>query len=208
MKTKLLIFPFNGNGIEALDCLSDQFECIGFVDDTKEKQGNKNKFGISVFDRSAFDKYREALVLAVPGSPSSFLQRDEIIENLKLSFDRFVKVIHPRASISSLSTIGFNTLIMENVVIKATASVGNHVCVLPNSVVHHDSKVGDFTLIGANVTIAGYTTIGRQCYIGSGSSIINNITIGDRTLIGMAANVIRSAVNEKILVGNPAKPLK
>jgi hypothetical protein len=35
----LLIFPCNGNGLKALDCLGDANELIGFVDDTPEKQG-------------------------------------------------------------------------------------------------------------------------------------------------------------------------
>jgi hypothetical protein len=46
-KIKLLIFPYNGNGLEALDCLGDQFEFIGFVDDTPEKQG-VTKYGHKV----------------------------------------------------------------------------------------------------------------------------------------------------------------
>ena len=32
MKKKLLIFPFNGNGLEALDCIDKNYEFIGFVD--------------------------------------------------------------------------------------------------------------------------------------------------------------------------------
>ena len=118
MKTKLLIFPFNGNGIEALDCLADQFDCIGFVDDTIEKQGENNKFGIEVFNRNAFDRYKDALILAVPGSPISYLYRNELIESLNLPINRFARVIHPDASISSFSILGYNILIMENVIIK------------------------------------------------------------------------------------------
>lgn len=207
MKKTLLIFPFNGNGIEALDCLSDQYEFIGFVDDTVEKQGNSNSLGIDVFDRQALQKYRDALILAVPGSPASYHIRDSIIESLKLPVTRFASVIHPGASVSIFAKIGYNVLIMENVVIKATAIIGNHVCILPSTVIHHDSKIGDYSLVGANVTIAGYTTIGSQCYIGSGSSIINNITIGDKTIVGIGSNVIRSFESKSKLIGNPARSI-
>jgi sugar O-acyltransferase (sialic acid O-acetyltransferase NeuD family) len=207
MKTKLLIFPFNGNGVEALDCLADQFECIGFVDDTIEKQGKNNRFGIEVLNRNAFDRYKEALILAVPGSPTSYLYRSELIESLNLPINRFARVIHPNALISSYSILGYNILIMENVVIKATAYIGNHVCILPNTVIHHDSKINDFSLIGTNVTIAGNTVIGSQCYIGSGSSIINNISIGEKTLVGIGSNVIKSVSGNSRVVGNPAKEI-
>lgn len=205
MKKKLLIFPFNGNGIEALDCLNEEFDLIGFIDDTIEKQGRQNFLGIEVYSRQAVDKYKEALILAVPGSPTSYQVRNNIIEGLKLPLNRYAQVVHRNASISAFSKIGYNVLIMENVVIKATASIGNHVCILPNSVIHHDSKIGDYTLIGANVTIAGYTNIEPQCYIGSGSSIINGITLGSKSLVGIGTNVIKSFISNSKLIGNPAR---
>ena len=30
--TPLLVFPFNGNGLEAIDCLGDAFHLVGFID--------------------------------------------------------------------------------------------------------------------------------------------------------------------------------
>jgi hypothetical protein len=45
-----LIFPFNGNGLEALDCLGGAWTFAGFVDDTPEKQG-RSKHGTRVLAR-------------------------------------------------------------------------------------------------------------------------------------------------------------
>lgn len=202
----LLIFPYNGNGLEALDCLSDDFNFIGFVDDTKEKQG-VNGLGQHIFNRTVFEKYPKAKVLAVPGSPSSFKIRKEIIDGLCLSDERFVNVIHPKAIISKNVVLGKNCLIYAGVVITSNAQIGNHVCILPNTVIHHDSKIGDYTLIGSNICIAGYTTIGNNCYIGSGSNIINNISIGDNVLVGMGSNVIKNVIDNSKIAGNPARAL-
>ena len=201
---KLLIFPFNGNGIEALDCAEGQYDFIGFIDDTIEKQG-KHKLGFQVFDRSVLRKYREAKVLAVPGSPLSYKIRAKTINNLLIPIDRYARVIHPNSTISKQSSIGYNTLIMAGVVITSNAKIGNHVCILPNSTIHHDSIVNDFTLIGSNVTVAGNTTIEENCYIGSGSNIINNITIGGNTLVGLGSNVINQISSNQVVVGNPAR---
>lgn len=200
----LLIFPYNGNGLEALDCLGNTYNFIGFVDDTKEKQG-VNIFGHQVFDRTAFQKYANAKVLAVPGSPLSFKVRKDIIDGLNLDFNRFTTIIHPNANISKNAQIGINCLIYAGVVITGNAQVGNHICILPNTVIHHDTKIGNYTLIGSNVCIAGYTEIGVNCYIGSGSNIINGIKIGDSALISLGSNVIKDILENSRVAGNPAR---
>lgn len=203
---KLLIFPFNGNGLEALDCLGNNYELIGFIDDDKEKQG-KNKLGFEVFSREALLKYKDAQVLAVPGNPNNFHLRANIISALNITENRFTTVIHPSAVVSLNASIGVNVLIMAGVVITSNAKIEDHICVLPNTVIHHDTLIEQYTLIGSNITISGNTTIGKNCYIGSGSNIINNIRIGNNTLIGMGSNVIKSIADNSKAVGNPARLL-
>jgi sugar O-acyltransferase (sialic acid O-acetyltransferase NeuD family) len=206
MQHPLLIFPYNGNGIEALDCLGIAYQLIGFIDDTPEKQGNNGQ-GYCVYDREALVRAPDAYVLAVPGSPSSYRMRKQIIESLGVGIDRFARVIHPSATVSSLATLGSNVLIMAGVVVTSNAVVGDHVCVLPNTVIHHDVIVGAWSLVGSNVTLAGCAVIGENCYIGSGSSIMNGVRIGDGALVGIGANVIRDVPSGSRVVGNPARPL-
>jgi sugar O-acyltransferase (sialic acid O-acetyltransferase NeuD family) len=203
---QLFIFPFNGNGIEALNCIHEEYEFLGFIDDTLEKQGN-HPYGFTVYDRTILLKYPNAKLLAVPGSPVSYMVRDEIIHNFNIDISRFATIIHPLASISPFAKIGYNCLIMAGVVITANSIIGNHVCILPNTVVHHDSLIGDYTLIGSGVSIAGNTVVGKQCYIGSGTTIINGITIGDKVLAGLGSNIIRSAASGIKVAGNPAKEI-
>jgi hypothetical protein len=61
----LLMFPCNGNGLEALHCLDDKFQCIGFVDDDPEKQ-ESGRYGYRVFDRMALNDFPEARFLPSP----------------------------------------------------------------------------------------------------------------------------------------------
>jgi sugar O-acyltransferase (sialic acid O-acetyltransferase NeuD family) len=203
----LLIFPFNGNGLEAIDCLGGEFRLLGFVDDTPEKQG-QSPYGHAVFSREALSDGPQAQVLAVPGGPASFRSRRAVIEALGLEPGRFARVIHPSARISPLAKIGHNVLIMAGVVITSNAVIGDHVCILPNSVIHHDAQVGSWSLVGSNVTVAGSTIIGENCYIGTGSSLMNGITIGSGTLVGLGSNVIRSAPGHSCIAGNPARPVR
>lgn len=202
----LLIFPCNGNGLEALDCVSAQYQFIGFVDDTLEKQ-QQGAHGHTVHDRTAFEAQPGAMVLAVPGGPHSYRGRQALIDGLGLNAERFATVIHPGAHVSPLARVGYNVLIMAGVVVTSNAVIGNHVCILPNSVIHHDVRIGDWSLIGSNVSIAGGSVIGSTCYIGSGSRIMNGIEIGDGALVGLGSNVIRSVAAGERVVGNPARSL-
>ncbi len=198
----LLIFPFNGNAIEAIDALGDKYNLLGFVDDSKQGQ---HFFGTPVFGREAFEQFKTAKVLAVPGSPTSFKTRKSLIDALGIEFDRFANVIHPMAHVSNYATLGFNVLILSGSSINATAQIGNHVIVLNNSIVHHDSHLKDNVILGSSVVIAGNVVVEENCYIGSASSIINNVIIGEGTLVGIGSNVIKSVPKYSKYVGNPAK---
>jgi sugar O-acyltransferase (sialic acid O-acetyltransferase NeuD family) len=202
----LLIFPCNGNGIEALDALGDAWHCIGFIDDTPQKQAN-GYMGVSVYGRSAFEHAPDAAVLAVPGGPTSFRTRREVIEGLGVSEQRWATVVHPSASVSRTARIGRNVLIMAGVVITSNAVIGDHVCILPNSVVHHDSVVGAWSLIGSNVTVAGAVQIGESCYIGSGATIKNGLSLGAGCLVGLGSSVIADVAALATVAGNPARRL-
>jgi sugar O-acyltransferase (sialic acid O-acetyltransferase NeuD family) len=206
MTRPLLIFPCNGNGIEALDCLGSEYRAIGFIDDSPDKLGSEY-FGLTVFSREALERFPEAAVLAIPGSPSSFRDRKRVVRSLGVSASRLARVVHPLARISPLATVGVNVLMMAGVVITSNAVIGDHVCLLPNTVVHHDAVVGEWTLVGSNVTIAGQATVGRNCYVGSGTSVMNGVTIQDEALVGLGSNVIRDVPATATVVGNPARIL-
>ena len=205
-KQGLLIFPYNCNGIEALDCIGDSYQFIGFVDDMSEKKG-MTLDGYPVYGREAFGQYPDACVLAVPGSPDSYLHRKEVIKGLGVLDQRFATIIHPAARISKLATIGFNVLIMAGVVVTSNAVIGSHSCILPNTVIHHDVTIGEWTLIGSNVTVAGDTVVEQNCYIGSGSTIMNGQRIGANALVGLGSNVIKNVEQGSMVVGNPARAL-
>jgi len=205
MREKLILFPFGGNALEAVDCLGDDFELIGFIDDAPEKHGKCGCF--EVHSRELLERYPEAKVLAVPGSPTSYLRRRETIATLKVRDERFARVIHPRATIADRRNIGFNTLLMAGVVVTSNAQIGNHVCILPNSVIHHDAVIQDHVLIGSNVTVAGHVIVGVQSYIGSGSTLIDHSAIGENALVGLGSNVIRPVPPGARVAGNPARQL-
>jgi len=202
----MLMFPCNGNAVEALDCLSAGDVMLGFVDDTPAKQG-RAVHGHPVHGREALERWPDARVLAVPGSPTSYRARRGVIEGLGLAAGRFATLVHPRASVSPRARLGANVLVMAGVVITSDAVIGDHVCILPNTVIHHDVVVGAFSLIGSNVTVAGGTVLEENCYVGGGSSLMHGLRIGAGALVGMGSNVIRDVAPGTTVVGNPAAAL-
>ncbi len=202
----LLIFPCNGNGREAVECVGARYACLGFVDDTPEKIGT-TVLGLPVFDRAALSRHPAARVLAVPGGPGSYRERVKVIEGLGLPRERYARVIHPGAHVSPQARLGDNVLVMAGAVITSNATIGSHVVILPNSVVHHDVEIGSFTLIGANVSVAGGTVIEENCYIGTGSQILNGLRVGRQALVGLGSTVIRSIEPGARHAGNPARAL-
>jgi len=211
MPKKLLIFPFGGNAQEslmsilAINRIQQEWEIMGFIDDNDALQG-KEYLGFKVLGgRELLKVHKDACVLAVPGSPQSYLKRREIIEQLPVDHSRFATIVHPSVVRAPDSLIGHNTLLMPHVVISCGVRIGNHCIILPNTVISHDARVNDYCCIGSNVSISGAVNIGPECYIGSGVSIREQIRIGQRTLIGLGSNVVSDVEPETVAMGNPAK---
>lgn len=214
MSKKLVLFPFGGNTREALMSIfalnadTPLWDILGFIDDDATTHGSQC-CGIKVLGgKTILREVTDAKVLALPGNPSTFSRRKEIIETLELEPDRFATIIHPSVKLGGDARIGYNTLLMPNVVVSCGVNIGNHCLVLPNSVVSHDSSVGDYCSIGSNVSISGSVHVGESCYIGTGTKMREHITIGARTLVGLGSNVVSDIPSGVVAAGNPARILK
>ena len=211
MPKKLLLFPFGGNARESLLSVfatnerNKEWDILGFIDDDPSQLG-KDCCGIKVVGgRVILEEIPDAFLLAVPGSPTSYLRRKDIISSLHADRSRFATIIHPSVVIAPDATIGHNTIIMPNVVISCGVRIGSHCILLPNSVVSHDSIVDDYCCIGSNVSISGSVRIGSSCYIGSGTKMRENVSIGEGTLVGLGSNVISDIEAGVVAAGSPAK---
>ena len=213
MPKKLFLFPFGGNAKEsllslfAINALRPEWDILGFLDDDPAQQG-KDYCGITVLGGRELLRHTDVFVLAVPGSPTSYVRRKSLIESLPVDASRFATVIHPSVVIAPDAVIGYNTLLMSNVVVSCSARVGNHCIVLPNSVIAHDSTVGDYCCVGSNVSVSGSVSVGSECYIGSGVKMREHVRIGSRSLIGLGSNVITDIPEGVVAVGNPAKAMR
>lgn len=213
MKT-LLLYPFNGitreavGVIEAINRETPTWEILGFVDDDPARAGDSMANLKVLGPRSVFEEYPNAHVLAIPGRPDNYWNRLDVLAELGIAPDRFVSLVHPRATLGPGCTLAENTLLMAGVVLTADVRVEAHVAILPNSVLGYDVRVGSGTLIGAGVVIAGGVQLGECCYVGSGSNILQEVIIGEAALIGLGSTILHSVPPRTVVAGNPGKLLR
>lgn len=216
IKTKIIILGTGGSSVDILDTINDfnehhgrtAYECVGFLDDNQNIWGKKH-YGFRVLGplESALN-YDDCFFINGIGSPFNFWKKKDIISKIRVPLDKFANIIHPTASVSKTSKIGFGSIIFQNVTIMSNVDIGKHVIILPNSVISHDDIIGDYTCIAGGVCISGSVKVGNSCYMGTNSTVIGNITIGDYCLIGMGSVVINDVGRNSVVVGNPAQFLR
>jgi sugar O-acyltransferase (sialic acid O-acetyltransferase NeuD family) len=216
MAKNIVILGTGGNCIDILDTINDindfqrkqLYHCVGFLDDNELMWGRK-LYGVQVLGPlNNATKYKDCFFINGIGSPTSFWKKDEILNKTGLPLDRFEKIIHPTASISRTSELGFGVVIFQNVTITSNVKIGHQVIVLPNTVISHDNIIGNYTCITGGVSLSGNVNIGNLCYMGTNCSIIGNIKIGNYCLVGMGSVVLNDIEDNSVVVGNPAKFLR
>ncbi len=216
MVKQIIILGTGGNCIDILDTINDinatlkmkKYECVGFLDDNKDKWGNKFG-GIKVLGslKSAVEYPTSYFVNGI-GSSQNYTKKEFIISKTGLTLERFENIIHPIASVSEMAKIGYGNVIFQNVTITSNVKIGHHIIILPNTVVSHDDSIGDYTCIAGGACISGGVTIGKSCYLGTNCTIKENLKIGDYSMIGMGSVVLNNVPKNSVYVGNPARFLK
>ena len=216
MGRKIIILGAGGNCLDILDTLNDinksrqdtVYECVGFLDDDERTWG-RERYGVRVLGPlQSASQYPDCLFINGIGSPNDFWRKCEIILRTGVPVHRFETIVHPTASVSRMSKLGYGTVIFQHVTITSNVRIGNHVIILPNTVVSHDDVIGDYTCIAGGVCISGAVVIGQSCYLGTNSTIAVGVKVGDHCLIGMGSVVLRDVPENSVVVGNPGRFLR
>lgn len=215
MPKSIIILGTGGNCVDILDAIleiNDQaphpaYTCLGFLDDRADLWGTLIQ-GLPVLGGlNTASTYFDCLFVNGIGSTKTYSKKLEIIARTGLPLDRFETIIHPTASVSRMTSLGFGVVILQNVTVASNVFIGNHVMILPNSIISHDDRVGDGTICAGGVCVSGNVEIGTCCYIGSNSAIREHCKIGARSLIGMGSIILRDVEEGSVVVGNPARLL-
>lgn len=120
----------------------------------------------------------------------------------------FLKLIHPKTTISKRAKIGEGTVVMAGVSINVDAKIGEHCIINTNASIDHECEIADFVHISPNVALAGNVIVGEGTHLGIGACVIQGIRIGKWCTLGAGAVIIKNVPDGATVVGNPGKIIK
>ena len=211
---KIIILGAGSHGQEVLNiandinCQSNQYEILGFLDDDKNKF-QKEFNGTPVMGAlNSLSDFPDAYLVTALQNINNFWKSEKIIKDVFWDAERFINLIHPSASISPQCQLGVNCVIFPQVTIGVNVRIGNHVNILPNSVINHDSYIGDYCILASGVCVSGRVSLGNQCYLGSGTTVIQNTVFGEQCMTGIGSVVLADLPANNVVAGNPARFLR
>ena len=131
--------------------------------------------------------------------------RKSIIDEIGLSNERYINLVHESAILSPSAIIGQGTVVMANTVINADAQIGNHAIINTGAIVEHDCQIADYVHIAPKATMTGAVVIKEGAFLGAGVTVIPGTSIGEWTMIGAGSTVIHHIPAYSTAVGTPAK---
>lgn len=197
---KLVIIGAGSLGVMTLDIALSQgediFSEIIFVDDGK---AGDTVHGYDVVGPiTMLDELQGDFVAVIAIANNKV--RKAIAEKYKL---HYINLIHPKAVISTLASIGTGNIILPNVSVDPEAVIGNHVVVNKNTSLGHNVILGDYSQVSPGCQLAG--EVGELSFLGLGASLLPYVKIGKEVTVGSGAVVVKDTPDNVTLVGVPAK---
>jgi sugar O-acyltransferase (sialic acid O-acetyltransferase NeuD family) len=178
------------------------FKVVGFVENWELEKCQGTLSGLPIL---WVDKLAEFVAThwAVCGLGTT--QRSRFTEQVAAYGIRFATIIHPKARISTTSSLDEGSVVSVGVIVAAHTQIGRHVILNRGALIGHHTKIGDFTTIGPGANIAGNCRIGTATYIGMGAVVLDHLTIGAHSVVGAGAVVTRDVPDHVQVMGVPAR---
>lgn len=189
MDKRLAIIGAGGHGkVVGEIALLNNYKTIHFFDDKKISIYSYpfNVFGTIDELKDHFQEYNDFFV-AIGDNRKRF----EKIEWLKENKANIISLVHPKSTISKLSSIGVGSCVMANAVVNPGTIIKNGVIINTSSSIDHDCIIEDFAHISPNCSVSGNINIGKFSHLGSGTSVHPGINIGDNVKTGVGSKIYK-----------------
>lgn len=203
----LLVLGTHHFAPEVLDLVSeiDGFRVDGFVENLDRGRAARELEGLPVHwidDVARFARTHRA-VCALGTN-----RRRRIVEEAERLGFGFATLVHPKARVSSRSTLGDGTIVNAGVVVATHATIGRHVILNRGTLIGHDTVVGDYVTFGPGANVAGLCRVGEGVYVAIGAVLVDRVTVGDGAVVGAGAVVTHDVPDHVMVVGVPARVVK
>ncbi len=203
MKQDLVIIGAgNVGGFLALnqDLFKENFNIIGFLDDTKSKIG-KIFWDIPVLGPiKDIDNYRDTSMAIGISRP---LPKKKLLSKIGKNY-HFPNFIAKNAWISQNVRIGKGVIIYPGVSINHSSEIGDFVVINMNCAIGHNTIIKKCCALAPGVNFAGFTSVEPYAEIGIGACTIQNINIGEGAVIGGQSMLISNTEQYSTYLGIPA----
>lgn len=214
MTRRLVVVGAGGFGRETLDVIdavnavtaTRAFEVLGFLDDAPSEAHLKRLAarGSTYLGtvESWLEEGHDAEYVIGVGSPSS---RRLLAERFDRHDVRAATLVHPRAGIGSIPTIGSGTVICAGVEVSTNVSLGRHVHLNPSATIGHDTVLGAYVSINPSATVSGECRIAEGVLIGAGAVVLQGLVVNANATVGACACVTRDVRADATVKGVPAR---
>jgi len=121
---------------------------------------------------------------------------------------RFVRAVHPAASVGKGVEIGAGSAVMAGAVLGPDTRVGEHCIVNTGATLDHDGILEDFSSLAPGVAAGGNVNIGELTAVAIGAVIVHRIRIGKNCVIGAGSTVLDDIPALSVAYGTPARVVR
>jgi sugar O-acyltransferase (sialic acid O-acetyltransferase NeuD family) len=212
--SRLVVVGAGGFGRETLDVVEainraadpPKFDTIGVVDDMPSTENLKRLSDRGVAHLGSVDEWLsagdDAGYLIAVGNP---MAREALAARFDSTGSQPATVVHPRAVIGSMASLGAGTIVCSGVQVSTNVRVGRHVHLNPSATVGHDCALDDFVSVNPTATVSGECSVEKGALIGAGAVILQGRIVGARAVIGAAACVVHDVAAAAVVKGVPAR---
>jgi sugar O-acyltransferase (sialic acid O-acetyltransferase NeuD family) len=131
--------------------------------------------------------------------------RRRLTEKFKSLGGELASFITPFCYLSSYTTIGTGSIVLQKVSSEPGVSIGQNCIVNKRANFGHGCTVSSFCSIGPYAIVSADVEMGENCYVGMGAIILPKVKIGNNAIVSAGAVVTKNVAESAVVSGVPAR---